>query len=105
MDIPNSFDTMTEAVSWFQHHGYSHDFNLDKDCIILAGGKRLWPGEFHIEKSYRFEGMTDPGDEDILYAISSKNEDVKGILVAAYGTYADSLSEEMIAKLAHPTPA
>lgn len=102
MNIPNSFDTVTEAVSWLQKHGYVHDFNLDKDCIILPDGKRLWPGEFHIEKAYRFEGMTDPGDENIVYAISSMNGDVKGILVAAYGTYADSLSEEMIKKLTGP---
>lgn len=98
-ELPESFDTVTEAVSWLQQHGYRHDFNLDKDCISHAGGCRLRPNEFHIDKTFRFEGTTDPGDENIVYAISSTDGREKGVLVDAYGTYADSLSEEMVAKL------
>ncbi len=43
--------------------------------------------------------MSDVDNESILYAISSKLNDVKGLLVSAYGMYADSASAKMIAKL------
>ena len=99
INVPNSFDTVTEAVSWLQNHGYTHDFNLDNDCITAPEGRRLRPDEFHIVKVFRFEGMTDPGDEDVVYAISSADSALKGILVAAYGTYADTLSKDMLEKL------
>jgi hypothetical protein len=42
--------------------------------------------------------MSDPDDNDIVYAISS-DAGVKGVLVNAYGPYADSLSADLAAKL------
>ena len=41
-----------------------------------------------ITAVYRFEGMSDPDDNVVLYAIES-NTGVKGLLVDAYGAYAD----------------
>jgi len=40
---------------------------------------------------YRFEGMTDSADTRILYAISSHNYQLKGLLVNVYGVYALTL--------------
>ena len=39
--------------------------------------------------------MTDPDDSTVMYAISSKRG-IKGLLIDAYGAYAESLSKEMI---------
>lgn len=97
------FATVTEAMDWLEQQGYTYDFNLDNDCLSYEGGqKRLQPEDFSIDKVFRFEGMTDPGDENILYAISS-NDGVKGILMNAFGVYSDSISDKMVKKLAtHP---
>jgi hypothetical protein len=43
--------------------------------------------------------MSSAGDNSVLYAISSEKNDLKGLLVDAYGAYADSLAMEMIQKL------
>ena len=51
--------------------------------------KELAPEEFEIDEVYRFEGITDPGDEMIVFAISSVHHDLKGLVVNAYGMYAD----------------
>jgi hypothetical protein len=67
------------------------------DC--RNGACRLSPKEFHVEKVFRFEGPTDPADEAILYAISSHNGDIKGLLVNGYGMYADGLTNDMVEKL------
>ncbi len=58
----------------------------------------LHPEQFTIREYYRFEGMTDPADSSVVYAIES-DHGVKGVLVNAYGVYADSLSSDMITKL------
>ena len=55
--------------------------------------------EFEIDEVHRFEGETDPGDENIVYAISSTTHQLKGVLVNAYGMYADSTSAQIISKL------
>jgi hypothetical protein len=40
------------------------------------------------------KGMTDPTDETILYAISTRDGRLKGVLVNGYGLYPDSLSNK-----------
>ncbi|SFD75004.1 hypothetical protein SAMN05518672_10356 [Chitinophaga sp. CF118] len=95
-----AFDTVTESINWLMALGYEHDFNLDNDCLCYENGKKkLTPEQFQIDKVFRFEGMTDPGDENIVYAISSNDHTIKGILVSAFGMYSDSVSDEMVRKL------
>jgi hypothetical protein len=43
--------------------------------------------------------MSDVDNESILYAISSTQNNVKGLLVNAYGIYADTASTALVAKL------
>jgi nicotinamide mononucleotide (NMN) deamidase PncC len=59
----------------------------------------LFPEEFVVDKHYRFEGNTDPGDEAVVYAISSEKHQVKGTLINAYGIYSDPVSDEMVKAL------
>lgn len=95
------FATVTEALAWLEQAGYTYDFNLDKDCLTYDGGqKRLDPEEFTIDKVFRFEGITDPGDENVIYAISSAEHRVKGTLMNAFGVYSDPISDKMVKKLA-----
>jgi len=94
------FATVTEALAWLEQRGYTYDFNLDDDCLSYAGGqKRLSPDDFDIDKIFRFEGFTDPGDENIIYAISTKDNSIKGTLMNAFGVYSNPISDRMIKKL------
>ena len=82
-----------------QKRGFEHDFNLKKDRIYC---KRLTlhyrPKEFSITEVYRFEGMSNPADNSVVYAVETSNGD-KGLLLDAYGAYAESISDEMLNKL------
>lgn len=70
-------------------------------CHLTA--TELSPDDFEIDDFYRFEGESDPGDAMIVYAISSKSNKLKGIVVNAYGVYADITSSAIVKKLnAHP---
>lgn len=80
--------------------GYDANFNLLPDCIECKEHSLIiHPEDFEIDEVYRFEGMNDPGDNEVLYAISSSDHKVKGVLLDAYGTYADAISEVMLDKL------
>ena len=99
-----SYDTVTEAISDLQQRGYNHNFNTRKDCLFCdEKDVNLKPADFEVDEVYRFEGNSDPGDENVVYAISSANSDLRGILVMAFGTYAEEVSSELLQKL-HYTP-
>ena len=92
------YETVTEAVEGLSKRGYDANFNLSSDYIACETlGLKLSADEFQIDETYRFEGQTDPGDEMVVYAISSHTGH-KGILVSAYGPYADA-SASIIEKL------
>ena len=96
----HQYDTLTEAVEDLKRRGYTLNFNLAETCLECRESEILiHPKDFLIDEAYRFEGETDPGDENIVYAISSPANNMKGILVNAFGTYADSISGEMEKKL------
>ena len=95
-----TYDTVTEALKDLKLRGFTIDFNIAFDKIICSENKIcLNPNEFEITEVYRFEGETDPGDENVVYAIESKDGTAKGTMSSAYGTYAESISTEMIQKL------
>jgi hypothetical protein len=90
-----SFDTLSEAVN-----GLAKDFNLKPECVhCVADDIVLSPKDFEIDHIFRFEGMSNPDDSSIVYAISSIDGTIKGTMVDAYGAYADPLNSEMISKL------
>ena len=97
----HSYDTVTEAINGLRERGYSLDFNIAFDKITCTtDGRCLNPNEFEITEVHRFEGDTNPADEDVVYAVESKDGKIKGVITSAFGTYADTISTEMIRKLA-----
>jgi hypothetical protein len=94
-----NFETLSEAIADLSMRGYTNDFNLHPEWIECPPlNLRFGPIDFHVDEIHRFEGMNDPDDSSILFAIRS-TAGVKGLLVDAYGAYADSLSPEMVKRL------
>jgi hypothetical protein len=93
------FETLTDALSDLRERGYVYNFNLAENTLECKElNLTIHPEQFAITEYYRFEGMTDPADNSVVYAIESDNG-TKGVLVNAYGVYADTLSADMITKL------
>ena len=57
----------------------------------------------YVQVYYRFEGLSDPGDEAVVYAISSAKYNLKGTLVNGYGIYSEPLVDEMVKALRDKT--
>ena len=94
-----NYSTLSQAIEGLRLEGYTEDFNLQGHCIeCKALDLQLSPQDFTIDKYYRFEGMSDPGDNSIVYAISAVTGE-KGVLVDAYGMYSENMTPEMIRKL------
>ncbi len=95
-----TYETLSGAIDSLRNQGYTLDFNLEENRIVCTHGKyMLEPEEFEIDKSFRFDVDEDPSDQAVLYAISSHNHQIKGLLVNGYGNYSDPLTDKMIKKL------
>jgi hypothetical protein len=94
-----TYETLSEAMQALEARGYIADFNIHPEWIESPTlGIKLSPDEFHVDEVHRFEGMTDPDDSAVLYAVSS-TAGMKGLLVDAYGAYSSYLSSSMVQKL------
>lgn len=98
--IMYTYDTVVYAINGLKERGYTIDFNLAFDKIICSDNKYcLNPADFEITEMHRFEGNTNPADQDVVYAVESKDGKLKGVITSAFGIYADAVSTEMLKKL------
>lgn len=100
MTTNNTMTTLSEVTNFLNDAGYTIDFNLKETYLeCMSNHLKIFPGEFIVDKHYRFEGISDPGDEAIVFAISSPKHNLKGVLINGYGISSDSISDEMIKAL------
>ena len=91
------YSTVVEAINDLRGKGYTKDFNLLENCIVCDNGK-FTDEEFDVEEVYRYEGMSDPGDEATVFGIAS-HTGLKGVLVIGNASELDSRSVSILRKL------
>lgn len=97
--MEKGYSSLSVAIRDLQQKGFTEDFNLVADGIESKSLKKQWKaGDLEVIKFYRFEGMSDPGDNTILYLIETK-DGRRGLLVDIYGAEIGDISSEMIKKL------
>ena len=76
--------------------GYDEDFKItDRGLEALHSGKIYKPEQIQVVNFFRFEGMSDPDDNAILYVIKA-DDGTRGTLIDGYGIYDDAgISEFM----------
>jgi hypothetical protein len=98
-----SYETLVDATIDLNKRGYTENLSLEGDTIQDKDKKIAMHAEdFEIKEFYRFEGATNPSDTSIVYAVESAKFNLKGILINAYGAYANNSSSAIEAKLSHP---
>lgn len=90
-------DTLSETMNALRDKGYVDDLNLLDDQIENRNNR--YPiEEFEVDEYFRFEGVSNPADNSILYAITT-TDGHKGMLVDGYGKSGGQVSEQMLNKL------
>lgn len=92
--------TVTEAVALLRRDGYTADFELVDGVLRSDGGNSLCTiGEAKVERLYRFEGPSDPGDQMIVFGLLDPVSSVRGSLAAPFGPSADPTLYEHLSDL------
>ena len=91
--------SLAKTITQWQQKGYSENLRPCYDHFALSSDQKLYPDDFFVDEIIRFENLSDPSDQSILYAISSKNDEVRGLFVESYGLYHPDLSPEMLNRI------
>jgi hypothetical protein len=81
--------TVTSTIEDLRRRGFTDHFKVSgRTLLALDAGKSFLPRDLVIRDYYRFEGVSDPDDMAVVYAIEEQGG-TRGILTDAYGAYAD----------------
>ena len=99
-------ETVTDALTRLRADGYTADFSATAQGDLACQGCSLTvhPTDVQVDHTIRFEGDTNPDDQDILFAIQCACG-CKGTYSAAYGPAAppdDAVVLRLLAHAAHP---
>ncbi len=99
MDAP---ETVTDAVQLLESEGYNAAFTLNvRSFRCEACHHHHAPARLIIDRTFRFEGPSDPGDEAIVLGVTCPDCGARGVIVSAYGPDAEP---EYVALLDHLRP-
>ena len=87
---------VTQTLNKLMHEGYTGNFRVTEEGLeCLETSKVYKPADLLVVNFYRHEGISDPSDNSILYAIEA-TDGTKGTLLDSYGAYSDPLIEKFM---------
>ena len=93
-------ETLSDAVSRLQAIGYRDSFRAEASGLRALAARQVFaPEDLVVDDVVRFEGPTDPGDEAILFALRSKDGEVRGTFASGYGAGVDPATAELVVRL------
>ena len=85
----NQYETLSEAIAALKRRGYTVHFEAYDGLISTPDHRKSFnPEEVAVREHHRFEGTSDPDEMAVLYAIET-TDGTRGILIDAFGVYAD----------------
>lgn len=87
---------LEKCLDKLESDGYTDQFKVEGGKLIdVTNNKKYKPKEVKAVNFYRFEGISNPDDMSILYAIET-SDGRKGTLADAYGSYSDNETGEFM---------
>lgn len=85
----NQFSTLSEAVNALTKAGFDRQFNLEDEQLSSPEDSQTYRAQdMKVHSFHRFEGMSNPSDMSIVYALEAPDGS-KGTLVGAFGVDGD----------------
>lgn len=93
MQQEDQMTTLAGVMEKLRLKKIDNEFRWTPEGFTAGKGKNYQPEDLLITKTYRFEGMSDPSDNSILYIINA-NDGLTGYSLDAYGLYSNHDDEE-----------
>ncbi|MGJ1324965.1 hypothetical protein ACR780_19980 [Sphingobacterium faecium] len=93
MEYRNKYDSATVALEKLKEAGYVIDYNIELEPLIAN------PSNYKIDYVYRYEGDSNPDDENTVYGIAEKNSLNKGVFVIGNLSFVEGKIRDVIINL------
>lgn len=87
------YKSASVALEELEKAGFSKDYNEHEEDIIES------KDAFKILQVYRYEGMTNPGDESTVYGIENTTTHEKGFYMAGNSAFEDNEAAKVLLDL------
>jgi hypothetical protein len=79
--------SVAEAVEALTGLGYAGSFRAVAGPLLrdVESGESFPPGSLQIDHLYRFEGVSDPDDQAVVFGLRSPDGQVRGTYTVAFG--------------------
>jgi len=90
------YSTVSEALQGLKARGFTANLEVAGDSLRdVDSGKTFTAQQLTIVEHHRFEGASDPDDMSVVYGIAA-SDGTRGVVVDAYGVYADPRLSEFL---------
>lgn len=95
MELQERMTTLSQVMAKLAKKGVIKEFRMNEnnEMKLDNGDKNYQPEDLEIGKTYRFEGMSNPDDNAVLYLIKSKDGEI-GYMLDSYGADSNYSGEE-----------
>jgi hypothetical protein len=81
--------TLSDCQEDARKKGFTDEYSITPKGLYASETQKYYqPSDVKIDNFYRFEGVSDPDDNSILYLITL-SDGSKGVLVDGYGMYSN----------------
>lgn len=92
-------ESLTERIRILENQGYLDNFRVLKGHLCLGQEIKFINDDVNLDATYRIEADSDPNNQSIVFAISCKNPETKGLLINSFGVYSDAGIADFILRI------
>lgn len=92
-------ETIARVVDRLSHEGYPAQFRAEPEGLRAVNGGTYAPEDVVVEKLARFEGISDPDDEAVVFAVRAP-DGTRGTYTSTYGPEErDPIEQDVLRRL------
>src|SRR5258706_2622160 len=77
--------TLTSVLDAYRADGYEVEYAVENDVLVDAAGREINPAGVVVESMRRLEGASDPADNLVVAAITTRDGKERGTVILRFG--------------------
>lgn len=99
----NQYSTLAEASTELKNRGFNANLKVNEnEKLVDSNGNQFNPTEVTLVEFHRFEGMSDPADSTIIYAVETESGE-KGTVIDSFGADASEVTSDFMKQVKDQT--